>query len=242
MAPSHGAQYAQQDYYGYNHPRPYPPPTLGPVAHGSPKYGGRGEMLYPAMGGNVEEREQKRRVAHSAMERRRRERTNNVIDTLKAMIPWLHDEARMQKLEVLEQCVHYIKELQQSAGVAGAAAPAKRKRGQSWPDSDGGADEAAAVPPAARRQRPSPQARCTRRRSGSPAAADAWSPSRVAPPGTAAGRLLGRPAALEAGAPTTPDLVSDTGTPSTASSAISSSGPLPCPLPPIKTAIGFLTL
>ncbi|KAJ2003228.1 hypothetical protein GGI04_001824 [Coemansia thaxteri] len=62
--------------------------------------------------GNAEEREQKRRVSHSAMERRRRERTNNIISELRGLIPWLRDEARLQKLEVLEQCVCYIKELQ----------------------------------------------------------------------------------------------------------------------------------
>ncbi|KAJ1803864.1 hypothetical protein LPJ75_005753, partial [Coemansia sp. RSA 2598] len=64
----------------------------------------------------AEERERKRRISHSAMERRRRERTNNIINELKALIPWLRDEARLQKLEVLEQCVCYIKELQASAG------------------------------------------------------------------------------------------------------------------------------
>ncbi|KAJ1721580.1 hypothetical protein LPJ53_003924 [Coemansia erecta] len=58
------------------------------------------------------------------MERRRRERTNNIIDELKALIPWLRDEARLQKLEVLEQCVCYIKELQ----VSGAAPSSPKRR------------------------------------------------------------------------------------------------------------------
>ncbi|KAJ2661077.1 hypothetical protein IWW48_002632 [Coemansia sp. RSA 1200] len=66
-----------------------------------------------AMTNGAEERERKRRISHSAMERRRRERTNNIINELKALIPWLRNEARLQKLEVLEQCVSYIKELQQ---------------------------------------------------------------------------------------------------------------------------------
>ncbi|KAJ2162275.1 hypothetical protein GGF46_000766 [Coemansia sp. RSA 552] len=62
---------------------------------------------------SAEEREHKRRISHSAMERRRRERTNDIINELKDLIPWLRNEAKLQKLEVLEQCANYIKELQQ---------------------------------------------------------------------------------------------------------------------------------
>ncbi|KAJ1961606.1 hypothetical protein GGI12_003160 [Dipsacomyces acuminosporus] len=73
---------------------------------------------------NAEERERKRRISHSAMERRRRERTNTIINELKGLIPWLRNEARLQKLEVLEQCVCYIKELQSSAASAANSASA----------------------------------------------------------------------------------------------------------------------
>ncbi|KAJ2378746.1 hypothetical protein IW150_000605 [Coemansia sp. RSA 2607] len=83
---------------------------------------------------SAEERERKRRISHSAMERRRRERTNNIIDELKALIPWLRDEARLQKLEVLEQCVCYIKELQASG--AAPSSPKRRRLVQTVHDED----------------------------------------------------------------------------------------------------------
>ncbi|KAJ2397534.1 hypothetical protein GGI23_003502 [Coemansia sp. RSA 2559] len=116
--------------------RPYPPPAYDeyatplpstPLFH-SPRY-----HAAPAASGGAEERERKRRISHSAMERRRRERTNNVIGELKDLIPWLRNEARMQKLEVLEQCVSYIKDLQQNQGLqspssAPAPLPHSRKR------------------------------------------------------------------------------------------------------------------
>ncbi|KAJ2698726.1 hypothetical protein FB645_005560 [Coemansia sp. IMI 203386] len=106
-AHAHAAQAARHHYgAAYSH-HPYMPPgdDAGPRS--------------PLAG--AEERERKRRISHSAMERRRRERTNNIINELKALIPWLRDEARLQKLEVLEQCVCYIKELQASA--AGSRVP-----------------------------------------------------------------------------------------------------------------------
>ncbi|KAJ2716385.1 hypothetical protein H4R19_000682 [Coemansia spiralis] len=241
--PPHGAPYARQDYYHYDHVHPYPP------AAQSPTYGDQGDLQYPAGCGNAEEREQKRRVAHSAMERRRRERTNQVIDTLKGMVPWLRDEARMQKLEVLEQCVCYIKELQQSAEAVGAPPlPTKRRRGQSWPDSDGGRTDEPSGPADVDAAGPSsPASRRTRCRTGSPAApaaadVDARSLSRAAPPGTPGRPGSTRPPALYTAAPATPDLASDSSAPSTASSTMSVVDRLHTPLPPIKTAIGFLML
>ncbi|KAJ1995768.1 hypothetical protein GGI25_000746 [Coemansia spiralis] len=87
------------------------PPLSAPAFHG-PHY--HNHVSSTENGGSkAEERENRRRISHSAMERRRRERTNNIINELKELIPWLRNESRMQKLEVLEQCVCYIKELQQ---------------------------------------------------------------------------------------------------------------------------------
>ncbi|KAJ2836618.1 hypothetical protein FBU31_001330 [Coemansia sp. 'formosensis'] len=81
-----------------------------------------------AKASSAEEREKKRRDSHSAMERRRRERTNNVLDELKDLIPWLRDEARLQKLDILEHCVSYIKELQGQVRYLPHAGNNKRRR------------------------------------------------------------------------------------------------------------------
>ncbi|KAJ2863062.1 Sterol regulatory element-binding protein 2 [Coemansia aciculifera] len=78
--------------------------------------------------GSAEEREQKRRKSHSAMERKRRERTNDKIDEIKGLIPWLRDEARLQKLEILEHCVEYIRELQDRVRHLPATSNNKRRR------------------------------------------------------------------------------------------------------------------
>ncbi|KAJ2211060.1 hypothetical protein EV179_005793 [Coemansia sp. RSA 487] len=96
-------------YHSYAPPayEDYASPLLSEPTYHGPRYHAA------ATSNSAEERERKRRISHSAMERRRRERTNNVIDELKALVPWIRNEARMQKLEVLEQCVSYIKSLQQ---------------------------------------------------------------------------------------------------------------------------------
>ncbi|KAJ1642674.1 hypothetical protein J3B02_005622 [Coemansia erecta] len=109
----HQHQHAARPHYGaaYSH-HPYLSPASAAVDDGSQR--SPLQLHLPLAG--AEERERKRRISHSAMERRRRERTNNIINELKALIPWLRDEARLQKLEVLEQCVCYIKELQTSSG------------------------------------------------------------------------------------------------------------------------------
>ncbi|KAJ2259269.1 hypothetical protein GGI13_000052 [Coemansia sp. RSA 455] len=65
-----------------------------------------------AASSSAEERENKRRTAHSAMERSRRERTNNKINEIRSLIPCIRNEARLQKLEILEYCASYIRELQ----------------------------------------------------------------------------------------------------------------------------------
>ncbi|KAJ1951447.1 hypothetical protein EC988_004041 [Linderina pennispora] len=151
---------------------PYPPAApmaVGPAGQPAPGFDDRAGTQEPAgqWGSamadirfrvpimNAEERERKRRVSHSAMERRRRERTNTIINDLKELIPWLRNEARLQKLEVLEQCVCYIKELQLATADAPVMHPgdAKRRRNES---SRGSAD--ASSPPARRRRTASPAA------------------------------------------------------------------------------------
>ncbi|KAJ2661072.1 hypothetical protein IWW48_002627 [Coemansia sp. RSA 1200] len=80
------------------------------------KRGGRGtRSVYTA-----EEKEMRRKISHSAIEKRRRERTNNVLRDLQDMVPWLGKSSKVQKLEILEAAAQYIKELRlQSDPVSG---------------------------------------------------------------------------------------------------------------------------
>ncbi|KAJ2645278.1 hypothetical protein GGF44_000047 [Coemansia sp. RSA 1694] len=79
---------------------------------------GGGFHSRPVASGNAEEREEKRRKSHSTMERTRRQRTNNTIEMIRELIPWLRSTERLQKVEILENCVSYIKELQGKVGHA----------------------------------------------------------------------------------------------------------------------------
>ncbi|KAJ2843668.1 hypothetical protein IWW36_005478 [Coemansia brasiliensis] len=59
----------------------------------------------------AEEKEMRRKISHSAIEKRRRERTNNVLCQLQHMVPWLSNGKKVQKLEVLLAVSKYIKQL-----------------------------------------------------------------------------------------------------------------------------------
>ncbi|KAJ2259274.1 hypothetical protein GGI13_000057 [Coemansia sp. RSA 455] len=59
----------------------------------------------------AEEKEMRRKISHSAIEKRRRERTNNVLKDLQVMVPWLSKSNKVQKLEILEAAAQYIKDL-----------------------------------------------------------------------------------------------------------------------------------
>ncbi|OLY82684.1 hypothetical protein AYI68_g3186 [Smittium mucronatum] len=53
----------------------------------------------------------RRRISHSAIEKRRRLKTNSVLNELQCLVPWLNNESKFQKLEVLENACKYIKQL-----------------------------------------------------------------------------------------------------------------------------------
>ncbi|KAJ2680455.1 Sterol regulatory element-binding protein 2 [Coemansia spiralis] len=59
----------------------------------------------------AEEKEMKRKVSHSAIEKRRRERTNSVLHELQGIVPGLSKSGKIQKLEILEAAAEYIREL-----------------------------------------------------------------------------------------------------------------------------------
>ncbi|KAJ1808960.1 pyruvate dehydrogenase E1, beta subunit, partial [Coemansia sp. RSA 2523] len=59
----------------------------------------------------AEEKELRRKVSHSAIEKRRRERTNAVLCSLQDMVPGLPKSGKIQKLEILEAAAEYIRRL-----------------------------------------------------------------------------------------------------------------------------------
>ncbi|KAJ2444760.1 Upstream stimulatory factor 1 [Coemansia sp. RSA 2424] len=63
----------------------------------------------------AEEKEMKRKVSHSAIEKRRRERTNAVLRELQDIVPGLSKPGKIQKLEILEAAADYIRQLTTSA-------------------------------------------------------------------------------------------------------------------------------
>ncbi|KAJ2373335.1 hypothetical protein GGI05_007486, partial [Coemansia sp. RSA 2603] len=72
------------------------------------KRGSRG----PRSGLSAEEREKKRKEAHSTIERRRRVRTNNVLDDLERLIPNLvFNGKKPHKVVVMEAAARFIEEL-----------------------------------------------------------------------------------------------------------------------------------
>ncbi|KAJ2125979.1 hypothetical protein IW147_000451 [Coemansia sp. RSA 720] len=60
---------------------------------------------------SAEEKEIRRKVSHSAIEKRRRERTNAVLRSLQDMVPGLPKSGKIQKLEILEAAAEYIRRL-----------------------------------------------------------------------------------------------------------------------------------
>ncbi|KAJ1885487.1 Sterol regulatory element-binding protein 2 [Kickxella alabastrina] len=78
---------------------------------------GSGFMQIPGRPLTAEEKEIKRKVSHSAIEKRRRERTNSVLSELQNIVPGLSKPGKIQKLEILEAAAKYIRQLTAGAGV-----------------------------------------------------------------------------------------------------------------------------
>ncbi|KAJ1907154.1 hypothetical protein LPJ81_000943 [Coemansia sp. IMI 209127] len=241
--------------------RPYPPPAYDEYAApltSTPVFHSPHCHASPAASGGAEERERKRRISHSAMERRRRERTNNVIGELKDLIPWLRNEARLQKLEVLEQCVSYIKDLQQnqelqSPSSAPAPLPHSRKRSRTR----SGTSELDATPAPDALDSPQSPAEGAPQTMLHPDAADPAIVSTLRPSSDAPSPRSAAHARNESSSSCNlPELVlpSDSPSPSKASSTVSTIPPFGGPLlsnivetgcdtcpPHVKNSIGFLT-
>jgi hypothetical protein len=90
-------------YPFYHHP--YPPPITPPAAL-QPTYPFTSHTA-PAPT-TADQREQARKVSHSAIERRRRERINDKIMQLKQLIPTCADQENLHKMSILQSAIDYI--------------------------------------------------------------------------------------------------------------------------------------
>ncbi|KAJ1946075.1 Sterol regulatory element-binding protein 2, partial [Linderina macrospora] len=72
---------------------------------------------HPSRPLTAEEKEIKRKVSHSAIEKRRRERTNAVLRELQNIVPGLCKPGKIQKLEILEAAAEYIRQLSAMPGL-----------------------------------------------------------------------------------------------------------------------------
>ncbi|KAJ2962497.1 hypothetical protein NQZ79_g2317 [Umbelopsis isabellina] len=75
-------------------------PPLHPTITSSPTGGRRGTT--------ADQREQLRKVSHSAIERRRREKINVKIQQLRQLIPSCADQDHLHKLNILQSAIEYI--------------------------------------------------------------------------------------------------------------------------------------
>ncbi|CAO3666165.1 unnamed protein product [Rhizopus stolonifer] len=127
MVPYHFIPYpvysTPHSYYLPVHPPPISPrqsptlasnsqPRLLPKTSPTPFYPFQlSPQLPPNVGRNhstADEREQARKISHSAIERRRRERINDKITQLKDLIPSCADGSNLHKMTVLQGAIDYI--------------------------------------------------------------------------------------------------------------------------------------
>ncbi|ORX95754.1 HLH-domain-containing protein [Basidiobolus meristosporus CBS 931.73] len=103
MVPAHPA---------FPYPYPFPAPASG---------------VYSRVSEERQEKEMLRKVSHSAIERRRRERINDKIFQLKTLIPSCANQVNLHKLSILESAIDYIQELQSRLSEAGDGSPEARE-------------------------------------------------------------------------------------------------------------------
>ncbi|CAO3632434.1 unnamed protein product [Cunninghamella blakesleeana] len=105
------------------YPYPITSPTIHPTAHHHPAILSPGMTATPitiATGPTTssnmttaDQREQARKVSHSAIERRRRERINDKIMQLKHLIPTCANQENLHKMSILQSAIDYITYLKQ---------------------------------------------------------------------------------------------------------------------------------
>ncbi|RKP08979.1 hypothetical protein THASP1DRAFT_23123 [Thamnocephalis sphaerospora] len=72
---------------------------------------------FRAMRRIVDKRDHQRRVSHSAIERRRRERINSKMSQLRRLVPSCRGQDHLHKLSVLQGAIEYIHELRRELGI-----------------------------------------------------------------------------------------------------------------------------
>lgn len=85
---------------------PLPPPLMQypSVVYYPPYY----PIPSPTPASSADERERARKVSHSAIERRRRERINDKIHQLKQLIPYCAEQENLHKMSILQSAIDYI--------------------------------------------------------------------------------------------------------------------------------------
>ncbi|OBZ88816.1 Upstream stimulatory factor 2 [Choanephora cucurbitarum] len=151
LVPSYFPVYHQHPYYLSVGPQPPVSPSLSPTTTKSspvqrilPKSPtsqphiispGLGPTFYPVPiqlspqpNTAADQREQARKLSHSAIERRRRERINDKIVQLKELIPSCADRDNLHKMTILQSAIDYIIYLKQIAGEQSESkVPAKKE-------------------------------------------------------------------------------------------------------------------
>ncbi|ORX62686.1 HLH-domain-containing protein [Hesseltinella vesiculosa] len=93
-----------------------PPAMTSPPAAtfmGSPTSTTSSPTAAPVSTTTADQREQARKVSHSAIERRRRERINDKIMQLKQLIPTCANQDHLHKMSILQSAIEYITYLKQ---------------------------------------------------------------------------------------------------------------------------------
>ncbi|CAB4484314.1 HLH-domain-containing protein [Rhizophagus irregularis] len=98
---------------------PHPPYQQQRVSLGGAATGANGDKQLTT----ADQRELARKVSHSAIERRRRERINDKILQLKELIPSCADQDHLHKLSILQSAIEYIQYLQ------GCVAESRKREG-----------------------------------------------------------------------------------------------------------------
>ncbi|CAO3595749.1 unnamed protein product [Absidia cylindrospora] len=91
--------------YTYYHPYQVSPP-IQPIH--TPTYTHHYSPQTSAITTTADQREQARKVSHSAIERRHRERINDKIMQLKQLIPTCADQENLHKMSILQSAIEYI--------------------------------------------------------------------------------------------------------------------------------------
>ncbi|KAI9024928.1 hypothetical protein CLU79DRAFT_745468 [Phycomyces nitens] len=91
---------------------PHQDPTIFPFIPSPPLDGCPGNPQDNSGSSGAEQREQARKVSHSAIERRRRERINDKMSHLKQLIPACADQDGLHKMSILQSAIDYIHHLE----------------------------------------------------------------------------------------------------------------------------------